>query len=128
MIPKQIWLSGAGAAYLDVLDAFFDLFGSKVVVGHQVLALFDGLLQVAGSPAHLVFEGLVLTQQSQRSRQVLPMILGGQDLLLLPDPALLQNHRHVQVTSPQSKPAFSADGAAAQQRLTVLTQVRSEVT
>lgn len=76
--------------YLDVLDAFFDLVGSEVVVGDQLVALFDGLLQVTGSPAHLVFEGFVLTQQSQRSRQILPIILGGQDLLLLPDPALLQ--------------------------------------
>lgn len=76
--------------YLDVLDAFFDLVGSEVVVGDQLVALFDGLLQVTGSPAHLVFEGFVLTQQSQRSRQILPIILGGEDLLLLPDPALLQ--------------------------------------
>lgn len=76
--------------YLDVLDTFFDLVGSEVVVGDQLVALFDGLLQVAGSPAHLVLEGFVLTQQSQRSRQILPIILGGQDLLLLPDPALLQ--------------------------------------
>lgn len=78
-----------GAPYLDVLDAFFDLLSSKVVVGHQLLALFYGLLQVGGSPAHLVFKGFVLTQQSHRSRQVLPMILRGQDLFLLPDPALL---------------------------------------
>lgn len=61
-----------------------------MVVGHELLALFDGLLQVGGSPAHLILEGFVLTQQSQRPRQVLPIILGGQDLLLLPDPALLQ--------------------------------------
>lgn len=90
----------AGETYLDVLDAFFDLFGSEVVVGHQLVALFDGLLQVGRSPTHLVFEGLVLTQQAQRPRQVLPMILGGQDLLLLPDPALLQKHRHT-FRSPQ---------------------------
>lgn len=76
--------------YLDVLDAFLDLVGSKVVVGHQLFALFDGLLQVGGSPAHLVFEGLVLTQQAHCSRQILPTILGGQDLLLLPDPSFLQ--------------------------------------
>ncbi len=76
--------------YLDVLDTFFNLVGSKVVVGHQLLALFDGLLQVGGSPTHLILEGFMLTQQSQRSCQILPIILGRQDLLLLPDPALLQ--------------------------------------
>lgn len=78
------------APHLDVPDPFLDLLGAEVVVGHQLVALFDGLLQVGGSPAHLVLEGLVLTQQAQRPRQVLPMILGGQDLLLLPDPAFLQ--------------------------------------
>lgn len=81
--------TGNVSPYLDVLNSFFDLLGSKVVVGHQLIALFDGLLQVGGSPAHLVFEGFVLTQQSHRSCQVLPMILRGQDLFLLPDPALL---------------------------------------
>lgn len=80
----------SGAAYLDVLDSFFNLVSSEVVVGHQVLALFDGLLQVGSSSAHLVFEGFVLTQQPHCSSQVLPIILGGQDLLLLPDPSLLQ--------------------------------------
>lgn len=82
---------GTGASYLDVLNSLFYLVGSKVVVGHQLLTLFDGLLQVGGSPAHLVFEGFVLAQQSQRAREVLPIILGGEDLLLLPDPPLLQS-------------------------------------
>lgn len=80
----------SAAVYLDVLDTLLNLVGAKVVVGHQLLALFDGLLQVGGSPAHLVFEGFVLTQQTQCSCQVLPTVLGGQDLLFLPDPTLLQ--------------------------------------
>lgn len=56
---------GTGASYLDVLDSLFYLVGSKVVVGHQLLTLFDGLLQVGGAAGHLVFKGFVLAQQSQ---------------------------------------------------------------
>lgn len=77
------------AAYLDVPDPLLDFFGSKVLVGHQLVALPDGLLQVGGAATHLVFEGFVLTQQAHGARQVLPIILGGQDLLLLPDPSFL---------------------------------------
>lgn len=65
----------SGTAYLDVLDPLLDLLGSEVVVGHQLLALFDGLLQVGGSPGHLVFKGFVLTQQSHDAGEVLPVIL-----------------------------------------------------
>lgn len=76
--------------YLYVLDAFFNLVGSKVVVCHQLLSLSDGLLQVRRPPGHLVLEGIVLTQQTHRARQILPTILRGQDLFLLSDPSFLQ--------------------------------------
>lgn len=62
------FVPGAATAYLDILDSFFDLVGSKVVVGHQLLALLDGLLQMGGSSTHLVFEGFVLAQQSHCAR------------------------------------------------------------
>lgn len=91
--------------YLDVLNAFFDLIRPKVVVGHQLLALLYGLLEVGGSPAHLVLQGFVLTQQSHRSRQVLPVVLRGEDLLLLPDPALLQTAHTVTTKSVFGRPS-----------------------
>lgn len=92
--------------YLDVLKPLFDLLGSKVIVGHQLLALFDGLLQVGGSPAHLVFEGFVLTQQPHSTRQILPIILGGEDLLFLSDPTLLQKQNRQRIRSASVSPLF----------------------
>lgn len=75
--------------HLDVLDSLLDLLRAKMVVRHKLLPLPDGLLQVGRPAAHLVLQGLVLTQQAQRPRQVFPHIFRGEDLLLLPDPALL---------------------------------------
>lgn len=61
-----------------------------MIAGDELVALSDGLLQVGSAPAHLVFKGFVLTQQPQGTRQILPVILRRQDLLLLPDPTLLR--------------------------------------
>lgn len=75
---------------LNVLNPFFDLVRSKVVVGHKLLPLADGLLQVAGAADGLILQSFVLAEEPQSPRQVPPMVLGGQDLLLLPDPTLLR--------------------------------------
>ena len=86
---------GSGCeSYLDVLDAFSDLVGAEVSVGHQRLPLAHGGGQVGGAAHRLVLQGAVPAQQAHRARQVLPAVLRRQHLLLLPDPALLHTAAH----------------------------------
>lgn len=76
----------------DVVHALLNLWGAKVLGLDHLIAGGQHLVQVGAAGAELVLEGAVFALEHQHARQVLAIIQGGENVLLLSNPALQLRH------------------------------------